>query len=315
MSLKKLHFILFLSLSFFVPQFSFADDAIPMTEPTISVGLWKTKETVKFTSPFPFAVYAGGALLGQLAPDTEAKLSFTKGEYVFKSADLEFTNPNFIRLEPMDLSGYFIVLNLVRKTGAKSAFNYNAYRGEMLYKYSPKSGMPFVINRLPLDSYVAGIGEAPDTAPEEYLKALLVAARSYGYYFVKNANSKDMFNVYASTVDQLYLGYYLETLRPRVAAAAAATYGEMVNYDDAPVMTPYFGNSNGTTKLWSKVWGGKDKPWIQPVVCEYDKGKKQWGHGVGMSTRDAQLHALKDGWTYDQILSYYYIDTFVERMY
>ena len=186
----------------------------------------------------------------------------------------------------------------------------------MIYRYSPKKKISFVINQLPLDSYVAGIGEAPNESPVEYLRALLVAARSYGYFYINYGdNTKKMFDVYASTIDQLYLGYNCEIKRPKVADAAASTYGEMVTYAGKPVITPYFGNSNGKTVTWKSVWGGQDKPWLQPVVCAYDKGKRKWGHGVGMSTHDALHRAAEDGWGYDQLLTYYFSSTTLERIY
>ncbi|MBU1613477.1 hypothetical protein KKC87_03565, partial [Patescibacteria group bacterium] len=199
---------------------------------------------------------------------------------------------------------------------SKSKINYNSYRGEMIYRYSPRMKTSFAINELPLDSYVAGIGEAPNESPMEYLRALLVAARSYGYFYINDGdNNKKFFDVYASTIDQLYLGYTCEIKRPNVADAAASTYGEVVTYNDSPVITPYFGNSNGSTLTWKEVWGGLNKPWIKPVTCAYDEGKKKWGHGVGMSTHDALHRAGDDGWGYGQLLTYYFTNTLVERIY
>jgi len=285
-------------------------------EPEIMVGIWKTKDPVKFNSPYVYNIFAGEELKGTLPADETAVLKYTGGIYYLKSTSLDFKTKDYLRLAPIDPSTYFTITNMVRKVSVKSKQNYNSYRGEMIYRYSPKSKMPYIINKVGLEYYVAGIGEASDSSPMEFLKAQLVAARSYAYTNISPTHTeKNMFDVYGSTYDQLYLGYTLEVSRPNVLEAAANTYGEMVFYDNKPVVTPYFGRSNGKTKTWKQVWGGQDKPWIKSVECIYDKGKKEWGHGVGMSTQDATQRAKKDGWTYDQILGYYYTGTWVERLY
>lgn len=285
-------------------------------EPMIRVALWKTNETIKFESPFTYEVYAGEELKGSLSANELATIKYKSEYYYVDSDSVSFKSEDFPRFVPVDQGSYFLIKNLSRKTSTKSKFNYNAYRGEMIYRYSAKQKNSFVINKLPLDQYVAGIAEAPNEAPTEYLRALLVAARSYGYFYTNFGDkTKNLFDVYASTIDQLYLGYFSETMRPKVAQAAADTYGQMVVFDGKPVIAPYFGHSNGKTLTWKSVWGGQDKPWLKPVECLYDKGMKKWGHGVGMSTNDALKKAGKDGWDYNKLLSYYYTDTMVERIY
>ena len=174
-----------------------------------------------------------------------------------------------------------------------------------------------MINELLLDEYVAGIGETSNGAAMEYIKALLVAARSYAYYQMNNGVPLDQrtYDVVATTADQLYMGYNSEVLMPRVVQAARATYGEMVTYSGTPVITPYFGHSDGHTRSWTQVWGGTSKAWLQPVECKYDVGESMFGHGVGMSAQDAAYRADKDAWTYDQLLKHYYTGVAVERIY
>jgi peptidoglycan hydrolase-like amidase len=227
------------------------------------------------------------------------------------------TSTDFIRLVPIALDNYFILSNYDRRVSWQGALNFNAYRGILEFKYSPKSDAVWVINELPLDSYIAGIGETSNGAAMEYIKAILVSARSYAYFHLNNGVpiNERTYDVVATTADQLYLGYNSEVLMPRVVQAANNTYGEMVTYDGAPVVAPYFGHSNGRTKTWKEVWGGADKPWLRSVECVYDQGLTLWGHGVGMSAADAAKRADKDGWTYDQILRYYYTGVEVEKVY
>lgn len=305
---------LLLAGCFFISQNVLADEII--AEPQIMVGIQKTKDAVKFESPYIYNIYAGEELLGALPAFETAILKYKDGNYYLTGGGLDIKTKDFLRLAPIDPSTYFTIKNMTRKVTAKSKQNYNSYRGEMIYRYSPKSKMPYIINKVGLEYYVTGIGEASDSSPMEFLKAQLVAARSYAYTNIRPTHTeKNMFDVYGSTYDQLYLGYTLEVSRPRVLEAAADTFGQMVFYEDKPVVTPYFGRSNGKTKTWKQVWGGADKPWITSVECIYDKGKKQWGHGAGMSTQDATQRAKKDRWSYEDILGYYYVGTWVERLY
>ncbi len=285
--------------------------------PTIRVGLYKIKDAVTFTSEFPYEVYSGEKYQGRLPKSEEATLAYTNGRYNFKSENLFFGSEGYIRLVPEDAENFFTITSYYRPVAGRKKINFNAYRGALEFRYSPKSRASYIINELPLDAYVAGIAESANDAPAEYLKALLIAARSYAYSHISKLppTEKRMFDVYATTVDQLYLGYNSEGYMPQVALAAAATAGEMVTYQGNPVVTPYFSHSNGQTKNWKNTPGGADRPWLQSVPAVYDKGKKMSGHGIGMSNRDAMQHAKKDGWTYEEILKYYYTGVEVEKIY
>jgi peptidoglycan hydrolase-like amidase len=188
--------------------------------------------------------------------------------------------------------------------------NFASFRGVLEYRYAPKSKMPYLINELLLENYVSGVGETSNGAPEEYIKALQIAARTYAYTNIGPKPTDDrMFDVYASTVDQLYLGYNFEQFNPKIDFYTAGTRGMMVTYKNKPVTTYYYSRSNGKTKTKKGV------PWLKSVVCKYDKGMRQLGHGYGMSNRDAAMRAKKDKWSYEKILTYYYSGTEVQKIY
>ncbi|MBP6859445.1 MAG: hypothetical protein KBC69_02400 [Candidatus Magasanikbacteria bacterium] len=281
-------------------------------EPVIRVGLYKTSEPITFTSEFSYTVWSGGVLRGVILPAEAVQLSYKKGSYFLKSPNLEFGSADYFRLVPEDSANFFSLTNYTRLVAGRKKINFNVYRGTLEYRYSPKSKLPYIINELPLDLYVKGIAETHDDAPIEYSKALAVAARSYAYALIskKPPTEKRMFDVYATTADQLYLGYNSELFMPKFVSAALATSGELVTYNNNPVITFYFSRSSGNTKN-----GGKDRPWLKSVVATYDKGKKMLGHGIGMSNSDAQQHAAKDDWNYQQILEYYYSGTTVEKIF
>lgn len=286
----------------------------PVTaEPIIRVGLYKTKDTIKFFSSYPYTVYSGEEKRGVLPAEEMAALSYRKGDYTFKSKSLNFKASEYLRLVPEDPTNYFILPNYKRQLPSRKT-NYNSYRGVLEYVFSPKSNLPYIINELPLEEYVAGLGEASNGAAEEYLKALAVAGRTYAYKMLGPRSTPHLFDVYASTADQLYLGYNAEMILPRIVAAAQNTAGIMVTYNGSPVITNYFAHSNGLTKTWDGRGFG-DRPWIQSVEAPYDVGKKMSGHGYGMSSYDAAMRALRDGWSYDSLLAYYYTRTEIKKMY
>ncbi len=297
------------------------DNTIPdrelISEPNIRVKLYETTKEVQFKSDFDYEVFLGENSVGILPADTLVKLTYTKGVYHLASKELTTSTKEVVRLAPADPNNYFTLVNYDRKVNWKGKTNFNVYRGTFEYRYSVKQKINYVINELPLDEYTAGIGETGNDTPTEYMRALIVAARSYAYALIhpNGPDDKSLFDVYATTADQLYLGYNSEKITPRLAQAAADTRGEMVTYNSQPVITYYYSNSDGNTRSWEDIWGNSDRPWLQSVECVYDYGMHMYGHGVGMSNHDAIEHALKDGWTYDQILKYYYTSTTLEKIY
>lgn len=283
-----------------------------IAEPNIRVGIYKTADDVQFISDYAYDVYNGNEFIGALLPGKPAIITYHDGVYGFSSADTQFTTDQPIRLVAATAESVFALPSVTRTLAGHQGRNYNIYRGTFEYRYSAKSALPYIINELPLEQYVAGIGEASNDVPSEYAKALLIAARSYAYTNIRHQppTATNLFDVYATTQDQLYLGYIFEKANPKIKAAAEATRGEMVTYETRPVTTYYFGHSDGKTRAAKPA-----KPWLTSVSAKYDIGLTMWGHGVGMSSRDAMLRAKKDGWSYTEILKHYYTGTTVEKIY
>ncbi len=301
----------------------FRDSAIVSTraliaEPVVRVGLYSTTDDVRVLSEFPYQVFQGDVVKGVLSAGSEGRLRYATGTYHFQSEALDVSGPEPVRLLPFDPAHYFTLVNYQRFFSGR-AKNFNIYRGTLEFRFSAKEGASYVINELPLDEYVAGVAETSDDAPFEYNKALQIAVRSYAYYHVRRGEGVSravrLFDVFPTTASQLYLGYVAEAYLPHVVAASEATRGMMVTYESAPVVTPYFTRSDGRTRSWQEVWQGTLFPWLQSVEAVYDKGKTKLGHGVGMSGSDAKARAEKDGWTFEQILTYYYQGTAVEKIY
>ena len=89
----------------------------------------------------------------------------------------------------------------------------------------------------------------------------------------------------------------------------------VATYDNEPVMTPYFSQSDGRTRDWTEVWGGGPYPWLVSVPDPHNQGKELLGHGVGLSAQGALRMASRDNRNFVEILQHYYKGTQVQKIY
>ncbi len=317
-----------------ITESEYAVQAEPLTrmaeEPRIRVGIWKDPpKGVEFVSDEDsYDVYDGETRVGTILPGVRVSMWQSSGMYYFQGGELSFSTTNYIRLAPeINPRAVFRLPNYERLLSYRGKLSFNAYRGAVEYRATKSGEGIYVINDVLFEDYVAGIAETSNEAHVEYIKALLTAARTYAYYIQNHTTKHDtrFFDVLATTADQLYLGYESEKLMPRVAEAARSTRGVMVTYDvdsnpdtlSEIVITPYFANADTRTRNWNEVWGGGSKPWLISVPTVYDQRdkKKLYGHGVGMSARDASLRAGEKGENFEQLLQYYYTGAILEKMY
>ncbi len=125
-----------------------------------------------------------------------------------------------------------------------------------------------VINRIPLETYVAGVvsGEVSPKWPMESLKAQAVAARTYVLY-KKVENQQQPFDVFASVQDQVYHGHAAR--QDSVVRAVAETKGQVVTYDRRPIYAAYSSTAAGPTEDALYVWA-LDLPYLKGVECPFD---------------------------------------------
>lgn len=299
-------------------------------EPKIRVGLLKVEKDIIFSSTMDeYDVFSGETLLKRLPVNAKATLSYAKGVYTCICDDELFTSSEYFRFAPVNNPHSVFTLDHFERTVPwQKGVNFNTYHGVFEFRFPQKGDLPYAINELYFEDYIAGIREVSNGTPMEYMKSQAVLERTYAYYIKEHTSKHDErnFDVVASTGDQLYLGETSERLMPRFVEAVNSTRGQMVVYDvdknpdtmKEIVITPYFGNSNGMTKSFKQVWGGKDdKPWLMPVAAIYDKRdkKKMYGHGVGMSQRDAMIKANEEKLDFIALIQYYYTGVDVETIY
>lgn len=212
----------------------------------------------------------------------------------------------------------------------KSA-NYNKFRGNIVIKYSSKSQKLWVINELPLEDYLKGIGEVNNGEDYGYIKTLIVAARTYAYYYLKQGGkygSDEIYDLDNTTSCQLYKGYGREILAPDIVRAVNETQGEIITYNGQPIVAAY---SSGAPEIYTSgtrsacsVWGGKycqtgyeylsggikdpaGAPYTR-AACGADN------HCAGMSAAGAR-QLIKNGKDYKEVLMYYYKGTKIEKLF
>jgi len=293
-------------------------------EPHIRVGLWQTDSAVQFVSfDDDYRIFDGMTSRAVLQQKRITIISYADGVYTVRGGGIDFETSNYIRLEPVNNPhATFTLMNYDRHVSWKGAGNFNRYRGSAEYRMGEIKNTLWLVNDLLFEDYVKGIGENSNNSPVEYLKSQSVVQRSYAYA-IQQSDKYGIFDVVATTGDQLYLGVGVEEITPNFVDAVVATRGYMVTYDtdknpsteDPVVITPYFAHTNGYTKGWHDVWGGAMKPWLVPVRAEYDDGRGLLGHGVGMSQIDASLRAKNEGLAWEELVKYYYTGVEVERMY
>jgi hypothetical protein len=180
-------------------------------------------------------------------------------------------------------------------------------------------GALMIINELPLEAYLAGLSEEPDTEPYEKQRAFAIAARTYALYYLDAAHRKFPGMPFDGSDDpatfQAYAGITFERGNPSWLRAVASTKGRVLTYRGALIKPAYFSSDDGRTRSpeeagWNnfpaaEIFSSKPDPWC--------KGLSLRGHGVGMSGCGASGQA-KEGKSAEEILQYYYPEAILEIM-
>lgn len=295
-----------------------APPVAPSGEPVIRVGLYTTDKPEEIGSGGPFeARTPDGSLLASFPAGSRARAWYDLASRAYRltgnGVDLVSVAP--IRFVQAGSTPIFTVWSYENRPRWNLTLNDNMFRGTIEVRKNDRNDYVWVINELPIEQYLRGMAETSDVSPEEFKKALAVAARTYAYWHYAHPGKHWHFTVDA-TYDQVYRGYGAEVRLPKWSAAVAATRGQVVTYGGEHAVTPYFTWSDGRTRAWTEVWGGSHKPWLVSVPATYDAaaGRTLFGHGVGMSAWDA-IGRANAGEMYDGILKYYYQGTELKKAY
>ena len=231
---------------------------------------------------------------------------FNKITLSFGSRKLHLTDPE------LRTNGVIEIVNYNRNNGN---IKYNTFRRQINLHEVTENGNKklLLVNQLPLEEYLWGLGEEPSSEPVEKKHAIHVLARSYGlvYSGTKRKFRTTLYDLEDSpATSQLYLGYEWEKYHPEQRDLIKETEGKVMTYEGRAVIGPYFTQSSG----WSSGAWKHQYPWTKAQALPYDEGLEQKGHGVGLSGHSARELA-KEGNSYEEILDYFFDGIEVEEKY
>lgn len=273
-----------------------------------------------FTSSSNFRVITtGGQVLHNTPGGQQAQISYYNNlYYVITGYDLAFSwyGSSPLRVEPTTQDSIIEVMSYYDPNWNKT-INYNRFRGSMEVVHSTTG--TWVVNDLPLNDYVVGIAEnSPASDPAEKMKAMAVAARTYGEYYRSRGGKHpgEPFHLKNSRQgngnDQVYAGYGYEVLAGSYPALARSTGSQVVYYSGSVIVAAYSRGYLGRTRSAMEAWG-IDYPYLQSVSDPYASTTLPCGtggnHCVGLSASGAIGYANNEARTYSWILAHYYSNT------
>jgi hypothetical protein len=294
------------------------DPANLPAEPIIRVGLFKTTDDQMRVRSIMggFTLQQNGNTVCTFSQGQEVLVTYNRSSAVYTASGANCTTQSsgYYVAVPSDGISPLELTDYSRPVSWLPGANDNKFRGKLELRFTPKTDSVWIINELPVEWYLKGIGETSNSSPQQYQRALLTAARTYAMYHVqrgtKHANE---YYIVDAKYDQVYRGYGAEIRDPNVVTAIDATRGQIVTYQGKLAITPYYSRSDGRTRSWSEVWNGS-YGWLVSVPVPWDNGRTLWGHGVGMSATGA-LGMAADGWDYMRILKYFYTGIELQQIY
>lgn len=276
--------------------------------PEIRVGITSTTEPVIVAADGAYELLdADDRPVKTLSGVTTTTFDFSSLRYTVRNGDFVYGADAHVTFRPLDPSTVLEIRSLESRPTWDPSLNFNKYRGKIRVHYMRATKKLWVVEEVPLEDYLRGLAETSNGSAFEYQKALVTAARTYALFVMSlgGKHPKEYFDLDTTGNDQVYKGYVSELVRPNVVRAAEETRGQVVTYGGDIVVTPYFSRSDGRTRAWTEVWGGRVHPWLVSKDAPYDRGKELWGHGVGLSASDA-LGRADAGASWTEILKYYY---------
>ncbi len=151
-----------------------------------------------------------------------------------------------------------------------------------------------VINDIPLELYLAGTlaREMVESWGPDALRAQAVASRTYALQ-QREARRDEAWHVSAGTQNQVYAG--IEAESPAVRAALAATRGEVLTHEGAPILAAFHSSSGGRTASAEEVWGqARDYLVSIEVEDESDSPDSYWRAPVSRTTLGRAVAAVAE---------------------
>jgi len=295
-------------------------------EPLVRVGLYNTTEPTQVTASGTYEIHDGNNNLLATKNASEATtVNFLNNTYTITETNQ--TSATYLRFVPQSVDTIMEIVSYKNPPAWNSELNDNKFRGTLEVRYSENTSKLWVINELPLESYLRGLAEVCNEQPEEYLKSLIIAARSYALWHMVHGgkHATEYYDINATT-DQVYRGYGFEQRSIDPLKAALATQGQVITHLQAIdelnpqgiAIAAYSSGTDGRTRSWQEVWAG-EYPWLVTVEDPYgilpNALTLEGNHMVGLSAQGARGYATKESKTYDWILKHYYTGVEIVKLY
>jgi len=278
--------------------------------PSIRVNLsFFDKDTAKVTAAEDFQIKLDDKLIGS----SKDVLISQKSSQVELDLDGKSYTGDIVNLIASQ-DGILEIENYEHRPSWKPELNDNKFRTELEFRVVDDNLV--AINQLALEHYLYGLAEISNSAKEEKIKTIVVAARSYAYHYVSEGNKFP--NMPWDLDDdpdhsQKYLGYGFESRAPRVVSSIDDTRAKVVTYDNEVIKVPYFTQSDGQTRSAKEVWGW-DAPYLSSVEDSFCEATELLGHGVGISGCGATGMA-ENGLDHEDIIQYFLNGTDFDYVY
>jgi hypothetical protein len=192
----------------------------------------------------------------------------------------------------------------------------NYYHGDDIYNGNSSSTTQiWIINKLPLEQYVWGMGETTGTGDPDHVRVMATIFRTYGDWYIENATKyKPMgFKIRSDSGSQIYVGSDREKTYPKVREAAEETRGRIVKYKSEVALTPYCSYTDGKTRSLNGY------AYLKSVKDPYGKKKglkpgQDGNHMWGLSAHGALGYA-EHGKSWTWILKHYYTKVDIDSAY
>jgi len=179
---------------------------------------------------------------------------------------------------------------------------YHSYRGTIVAQ--PSGGLLYIINVLPIEDYLRGLGEVPSSWPLEAIKAQIVAARCYA---LTHMGSTALYDVDDTTQFQVYRGIDSESASQN--AAVDQTAGQVLMYGGRVVEAFFSASDGGHTANVTDVFGGSlaTYPYLRGVLDPWDvvAPRHTWYTGVyAYATLERVYFSSADVATYGHLVGF-----------
>jgi SpoIID/LytB domain protein len=205
----------------------------------------------------------GGSVVG-LAGSGDTVNVWADGSRVLGQRTAPTAGPVFVIAE----AGQVAVAGFTQGTPlALGAFGRQYKWGRLTFRVVTAGSLEVVLDTISMQQYLSGIGEVPGSWPPAALQAQAVASRTYAAYRLSHPQTA-RFELYASTVDQAYVGASQESSAPWVSAVAA-TDGLVVTYGGVPIQA-FYSSSNGGASEASDYVFVTALPYLVAAADPYD---------------------------------------------